>query len=169
MAGLEQFRSPYRHFQYEPRETTGGLDSLLLSSLGGGGGGGGRGGGGGGGGSAPSSGSVNELFFDDPRGFNASASVDPSHGDHLHFASESVNMRPLGRNLERKGFDVGGLSGFQGQGPISSGHVDNSYHYRTGKKGAGQAMDVTYNGGGRWGNETRALSWLERWLMKRYG
>lgn len=68
----------------------------------------------------------------------------------------------LARQLERKGFSIGELEGFQGQGPITSGHVDNSYHYR------GRAFDANYYGDGRWQNETQALNWLNRFLSKRY-
>lgn len=68
----------------------------------------------------------------------------------------------LARQLERKGFEIGELEGFQGQGEISSGHVDNSYHYR------GRAFDANYYGDGKWENETQALNWLNRFLQRKY-
>lgn len=61
------------------------------------------------------------------------------------------------------GFSVGGLEGYNGMGQISSGHIENSQHY------SGMAGDVSYNGGGRFGNEMAALDWLNRRLQKRYG
>jgi hypothetical protein len=69
----------------------------------------------------------------------------------------------IARKLERRGFQVGGLEGFQGTGQISTGHIDNSQHY------SGMAGDVTYYGGGRWPNENAALDWAENWLNRRYG
>lgn len=69
----------------------------------------------------------------------------------------------IARRLERKGFQVSGLEGFQGTGQISSGHIDNSQHY------SGHAGDVTYGGAGRWNNEMAALDWAERMLNRRYG
>lgn len=68
----------------------------------------------------------------------------------------------LAKQLEKMGFEVGELEGFQGEGQISSGHVSNSQHY------SGDAMDVNYYGGGRWKNEPRALDWLNRYLQKNY-
>lgn len=62
-------------------------------------------------------------------------------------------------------FTVGALNGWHGQGPISSGHVENSQHY-----GKGYAGDVNYYGGGRFGgNEDKALSWLYNRMDQRYG
>lgn len=71
-------------------------------------------------------------------------------------------MNQLARQIERLGFDVGELEGFQGEGQISSGHAPNSYHYR------GRAGDVNYRGGGRWNNEAQALNWLANWINRRY-
>lgn len=77
-----------------------------------------------------------------------------------------VNAAPdlisLARQLTRKGFSVSELEGFHGQGPITSGHVNNSLHY------SGDAADINYYGDGRWGNEKQALNWLYRFLNKRY-
>ncbi len=47
------------------------------------------------------------------------------------------NINQLARRIENAGYNVGGLEGFEGQGEITSGHVDNSYHYR------GTGMDIT--------------------------
>jgi hypothetical protein len=69
----------------------------------------------------------------------------------------------IARKLERRGFQVGGLEGFQGTGQISTGHIDNSQHY------SGHAGDVTYYGDGRWDTEGQALDWAENWLQRRYG
>lgn len=71
--------------------------------------------------------------------------------------------REIARKLERRGFQVGGLEGFQGTGQISSGHIDNSQHY------TGEAGDVNYYGDGRWSGENQALNWAEQWLQRRYG
>lgn len=153
----------------QQQPSSGGLDSIMQYLIGGKGQGGGGGGNKRSGPGAPLGGGVDELFYDDPRGFNASASVDPSHGDHLHFGSDDVNMRRVARKLDNKGFTVSGLEGWQGQGQISSGHATNSYHYRDGRNGMGQGMDVNYYGGGKWNDEQKALSWLERWLARKFG
>jgi hypothetical protein len=63
----------------------------------------------------------------------------------------------------RPGFEVSGLEGFQGQGPISSGHVENSQHY------TGEAGDVNYTGGGRFPGENPALDWLYNRLQAKFG
>ena len=63
----------------------------------------------------------------------------------------------------RPGFTVGGLEDYQGQGQINSGHIDNSQHY------TGEAGDVSYVGGGRFGGEGAALDWLQSKLQKRWG
>ena len=63
----------------------------------------------------------------------------------------------------RPGFTVGGLEGYNGQGQISSGHIDNSQHY------TGEAGDVSYVGGGRFPEEGAALDWLQQKLQKRWG
>lgn len=63
----------------------------------------------------------------------------------------------------RPGFTVGGLEGYNGTGQISSGHIDNSQHY------TGHTGDVSYVGGGRFGNETAALDWLYNRLNRRWG
>ena len=47
------------------------------------------------------------------------------------------NINQLARRIEKSGYDVGGLEGFQGQGPISSGHTEGSLHY------SGLAGDIT--------------------------
>jgi hypothetical protein len=69
----------------------------------------------------------------------------------------------IARKLENRGFEVGGLEGWQGTGQISSGHIDNSQHY------SGMAGDVTYGGDGRWNSQNAALDWVEQWLQKKYG
>jgi hypothetical protein len=63
----------------------------------------------------------------------------------------------IARKAEKKGFNVGGLEGWRGMGPISSGHVSNSQHY------SGLAADIT-GGSGR-----RDLNWLEHFLHRKYG
>lgn len=63
----------------------------------------------------------------------------------------------------RPGFTVGGLEGYGGTGQISTGHIDNSQHY------TGEAGDVSYVGGGRFGAEPAALDWLYNKLQKRWG
>lgn len=63
----------------------------------------------------------------------------------------------------RPGFSVGGLEGYGGTGQISTGHIENSQHYD------GMAGDVSYNGGGRFGDEGAALDWLYGKLQKRWG
>lgn len=73
-----------------------------------------------------------------------------------------TELKALAKRLERMGFDVGELEGFQGEGQITSGHAPNSLHY------SGDAFDVNYRGGGKWGNETDALNFLYKWLNKRY-
>ena len=60
-------------------------------------------------------------------------------------------------------FQVSGLEGFQGQGQISSGHVENSQHY------TGEAGDVSYLGGRRFGDEMAANDWLYNRLQQRFG
>lgn len=70
----------------------------------------------------------------------------------------------IGRWIDNlPGFSVGGLEGYNGMGQISSGHIENSQHY------SGMAGDVSYNGGGRFGNEMAALDWLNNRLSNRYG
>ena len=65
--------------------------------------------------------------------------------------------------IEKKpGFEVGGLEGFQGQGPISSGHIEGSQHY------TGHAGDVNYVGGGRFGGEGPAMDWLYNRMQQRW-
>jgi len=94
----------------------------------------------------------------DPRGLaEMSIGGNPS-GEPVDLAWE------IARRLERKGFEVGGLEGFQGiPQSITSGHIDNSQHY------SGMAGDVTYGGDGRWGNQDAALNWVENMLQRRYG
>lgn len=110
---------------------------------------------------APGGDGLLELFYGG-NNFNPSASVDPSHLDHLHVAARHKLLMKLAPYLENMGFDVGGLEGFEGQGPITSGHVPNSYHYK------GEAADVNYYGGGQWNKERGALNWLEHWLANNY-
>lgn len=83
----------------------------------------------------------------------------PNHYDHLHFARDR-GIVPLGRKLQRMGFDVGEHPAFGGVDPV---HTSGSQHYE------GDAIDVNYYGGGRWANETQALNWLSRWLNRKYG
>jgi hypothetical protein len=70
----------------------------------------------------------------------------------------------IARFATNKGFDVGELNGWQGQGPIDSGHATNSQHY-----GLGYAGDVNYYGDGRWRGEPQALNWLDNRLQHRFG
>lgn len=107
--------------------------------------------------SAPNASGLLELFYGGNR-FNPS-SVDPTHMGHLHVAMDDGIVR-LGRKLQRLGFDVGENPAFGDVAPV---HTENSYHY------SGDALDVNYNGGGRFRNEDRALSWLEHWLAQNYG
>lgn len=60
-------------------------------------------------------------------------------------------------------FDVGELTGWEGQGPISSGHVANSQHY------TGEAGDVNYLGGKRFSAEPAALDWLYNRMQQKFG
>ncbi len=60
-------------------------------------------------------------------------------------------------------FQVSGLEGFQGTGQISTGHITDSQHY------TGNAGDVSYNGGSRFGDEMAANDWLYRRLQQRWG
>lgn len=70
----------------------------------------------------------------------------------------------IARFIDRQpGFTVGGLEGYNGMGQISSGHIDNSQHY------TGHAADISYVGGGRFGNEMQALDWLYNKLNRRWG
>src|SRR5687767_6849939 len=64
----------------------------------------------------------------------------------------------LAKRLERMGFDVGELEGFQGEGQISSGHADNSHHYK------GNAADINWRGGDRFRSEGQALNWLAKYI-----
>lgn len=107
---------------------------------------------GGGGGPTYGQGSIEELIWQAP-----------DHYDHLHFASQDANLKRLARQLERRGFEVGELEGFQGEGQVSGGHTEGSHHY------SGNAMDVNYYGGGRWKNENQALDWLNDFLLRKYG
>jgi len=78
--------------------------------------------------------------------------------------ANAETAREIARFIEhRPGFEVSGLEGFQGTGQISSGHVTNSQHY------TGEAGDVSYVGGGRWGGEPAALDWLYAKLQQKYG
>lgn len=86
-------------------------------------------------------------------------SNDSTHGGHLHFALQR-GIVPVGRKLQGLGFDVGEHPKFGGVAPV---HTQGSHHYNA------DAIDVNYNGGGRWNSEQRALNWLEHWLSRRYG
>lgn len=164
MAGLDSLSDPYKDNPFYQRRPRSGMDpqAVAMASLLGGGGGGPRRGGGGGGGSMAAPGQAQgdlEIIYGGNK-FNPTSN-DATHPSHLHFAAQSgVPLGRLGRKLQRKGFDVGEHPKFGGVAPV---HSDNSWHYK------GRALDVNYNGGGRWANEGQALSWLEKWLMKRYG
>lgn len=99
-----------------------------------------------------------EIFYGGNR-FNPS-SVDSTHGGHLHFALPGGPVVKVGRKLQRLGFDVGEHPKFGGVAPV---HTSGSHHYNR------DAIDVNYNGGGRWASEDQALGWLERMLVRRYG
>lgn len=88
--------------------------------------------------------------------------ADPTNPAGPRMGGTPNDLIALARKLTRKGFDVSGLEGFHGQGPITSGHVENSLHY------SGDAADINYNGNGRWKDEGQALDWLYGWLNKRY-
>ena len=78
------------------------------------------------------------------------------------FGQAPPTLIALAKKLQRKGFDVSELEGFECVEGISSGHATNSKHY------SGNAMDVNYYGGGKWESEPEALNWLAKWLNKRY-
>ena len=106
---------------------------------------------------APSNlGSLLELIY----GGNSlnPTSNDSTHQSHLHVAMNS-GVKKLGHYLQSLGFDVGENPAFGGVAPV---HTDNSWHYK------GKALDVNYNGGGKWGSEGQALNWLEKYLLKQY-
>jgi hypothetical protein len=89
----------------------------------------------------------------------------PASGDLLGGMAPHREALQIANWIEgRPGFEVGALRGWEGQGPITSGHVENSQHY-----GPGYAGDVNYVGGGRFPDEMSALDWLNRRLTKRYG
>lgn len=153
--GYGYIKNPREASMQPPAAAGMGFDALVgLLGQGGSGGGGMGFTGGGGAYSSPiyGQGAIDELIWQAP-----------DHYDHLHFAGNNLPMHRIARKLERRGFDVGELEGFGGQGQISSGHTTNSTHYR------GTGMDVNYRGGGRWGNETQALDWLADWLARKYG
>lgn len=83
----------------------------------------------------------------------------PGHAGHLHFAAQK-GIVPLGKKLQKLGFDVGEHPAFGGVAPV---HTSGSHHYNK------DALDINYRGGGRWGDEAQALGWLERKLTKRFG
>lgn len=92
--------------------------------------------------------------------YNPSSS-DPSHPTHLHFALPGGPIKRALRRIDRMpGFEVGEHPGFGGVAPV---HTSGSHHY------SGNAGDINYLGGGRFKNEARALDWLERMLMRKYG
>ena len=93
----------------------------------------------------------------DPRA-SADSGFTPGAGGSVQDAWE------IARWLERKGFQVSGLEGFQGTPEsITTGHIDNSQHY------SGMAGDVTYGGEGRWNTQDAALDWAEQRLQQRFG
>lgn len=101
--------------------------------------------------------------------FNPS-SADSSHGGHLHFAAQQGPVVKLLRHLQSLGFSVSENKAFDQVDPV---HTDNSWHYMN-KHGqnvgqGNRAGDISYNGGGRWGNEAQALNWLEQWLVGMFG
>lgn len=108
---------------------------------------------------------LEEIIFGGNR-LNPS-SADPSHPSHLHAGGN--NILPLLRWIDNlPGFEVGENKHFGGVAPV---HTDNSWHYRNrkgqvraDKQGVG-AGDINYVGGGRFKNENRALTWLERILL----
>ena len=81
------------------------------------------------------------------------------HEGHLHLASDK-GLKRLGRVLEKKGFDVGEHPRF---GNVTGVHTGGSHHY------SGNALDINYNGGGRWDSEADALRWLKKRLKRVYG
>lgn len=81
------------------------------------------------------------------------------HANHLHFTADH-GIKRIGRILQRKGFDVGEHPAFGGVAPV---HTDGSHHY------SANALDINYNGGGRWENEQQALGWLKRRIRQIYG
>lgn len=122
--------------------------SAALMSMGGGGRRRNRGGG------APikSDGSWDELMIEQPGGY--------STGLHLHAASGNLPLKRIANKLENKfGVEVGELSGFQGEGKVTSGHSPNSLHYQ------GNAFDVNYYGDG---SEMDVLKQVQRWLDRRF-
>ena len=116
-------------------------------------------------GGAPANANIFEVFYGG-NNFNPSASVDPSHQDHLHLGSNKATR--IGKYLQGLGFRVSENPAFGSVSPTA--HVENSYHYRKNKKGQGMGIDVSYDPGqGQWGSEQKALDWLERWLVNTYG
>lgn len=101
-------------------------------------------------------GSDTEIIYGGNK-FNPTSN-DSTHSSHLHFALQQ-GIVPVGRKLQRLGFDVGEHPKFGGVAPV---HTSGSHHYNA------DALDINYNGGGRWNSEAKALNWLERWLASRY-
>lgn len=57
--------------------------------------------------------------------------------------SRATNLIGLARRIERLGFNVAGLEGFQGVSEITSGHIRNSNHYGPPGPNNGTAMDIS--------------------------
>ena len=96
----------------------------------------------------------------DPRASSGLSGFSPGAGANADIAQRIarwIESRP-GTN-----FQVTGLEGFDGTGQISSGHVENSQHY------TGEAGDVSYLGGRRFGDEMAANDWLYNRLNQRFG
>ena len=122
--------------------------------------GGGGGSGSGGNMALPGGGSSDlEVIFGGNR-FNPTSS-DSSHPTHLHFAMPGGPIKKALRRIDRMpGFEVGEHPAFGGVAPV---HTSGSHHYNA------DAGDINYVGGGRFGSEKKALGWLERMLMEKYG
>jgi hypothetical protein len=74
------------------------------------------------------------------------AKVWDNHAGHVHVAAGPNTIVALGKLAQSMGLTVGSNIYFTGH-PETSGHVSDSYHYRTGKtksgKVAGEAIDVS--------------------------
>lgn len=138
-----------RQEEDQPSTATAAAMALLMDRRRGGGGGGGGGG----------AGVFGQTY--DP-GFDHEVLYGPNvegHEGHLHLAAPT-GLKRLGNFLENKGFDVGEHAAFGGVDPV---HTSGSHHYDN------DALDINYNGGGRWENEADALTWLKRRLRRVYG
>ena len=105
-----------------------------------------------------------------PRGFEllesiyggndlAPSSADPDHMGHMHLAGNKIGK--MGRYLQSLGFSVSENPKFGGVAP--------GVHSPTGWHPKGKAIDISYNGGGRWDAEAPALNWLETFIQQNYG